>query len=184
MTKYKTMKNGILAAAIVAGITTVASEAAFSQSSGTATANANATIVLPLILVFGQDLDFGTMIAGATPGLVTVPPVQTPVAVVAGGVTHLGGEASAIFRASGEPFATVNVTLTSLPATIDSPTDSMTIRDWLLSLNPGGGAGPSPQSGTLAPTGMEIIVGATIDVRANQPVGTYTNTFDLTVSYN
>jgi hypothetical protein len=156
---------------------------AHAQSTATATANATGTIIEGLSIVKVTDLDFGDNIAGATPGTITLTPVNfgnsIPTVSVTGGVTHLPGETNALFSVFGESGRFVNVTLPATPLTITSPnSDTMVVRDFITN------AGVNPSFELLPPNGHRGFgVGATLDVAANQPTGTYSNTFDVTVSY-
>lgn len=143
----------------------------------------NAAVVRPNTLIKTDDLDFGTLISGATGGTVTINPV-TNARTTAGGVAPVGSAAQrAVFQGTGG----------ILLITVSGST-SVTL------MRAGGGAAPMTASlvraastsgggivllgGTLLPSGVQTYyIGGTLTVPANQPEGDYSGTFTLTVNY-
>jgi hypothetical protein len=147
------------------------SVSSFGQSSATATATA--TLITPISISGTADMDFGTVAASATSGTVLLGTDNS--ATPSGGVTLPGGTPTAAqFAVTGEGTSTFTV---SLPAsvTLVSGTDNLTVDNFVST--PSG-------TGTLTAGAATIIVGATLNVPANAPSGTYTNTTDLTVTVN
>ncbi len=140
-----------LAAATAAALTGPSASA--TETTGTA----NAAVVRPNTLIKTDDLDFGTIVSGATGGTVTVNPA-TNARGSAGGVTLAGsGAQRAVFQGT---------TLTRAMTTS------------------GGGIILLGSSATLLPSGVQTYyVGGTLSVPANQPAGDYSGTFTLTVNY-
>ncbi|CAN5218680.1 hypothetical protein BH09PSE3_BH09PSE3_10090 [soil metagenome] len=141
----------------------------------TATASATVVTVQPLSLVKSDDLDFGSMIATATAGTVKIDP-STDVRTTTGGVVVAGGTpAAARFVAAG---------LVNVLGIITLPTS--------ITLNRTGGGG-TMTIGTVTTNGsnirlfagpiLDVRVGGTLSVGANQPAGDYVGTFNITVVY-
>ena len=144
---------------------------------------ANAAVVRPNTLIKTDDLDFGTLISGATGGSVTIDPV-TNARTASGGVTPVGSAAQrAIFQGTGGIlFITVSgstsVTLTRAGGGAPAMTASL-VRAASTS-----GGGIALLGGTLLPSGVQTYyIGGTLTVPANQPEGDYSGTFTLTVNY-
>jgi len=162
------MKNKIFALAILMmGF----SASSFAQSSATATATA--TLVTPIAISKTVDMDFGTLAASATAGTVVLG--TDDVATPSGGVSLVSGTpAAAQFSVTGEGTSSFSISLPS-SITLVSGTDNLTVDTF--------GSSPST-TGTLTAGAATVKVGATLNVPANAPAGTYTNTADLTVTVN
>ncbi len=143
----------------------------------TTAGSGEATIVRPLTLVNTSDLAFGSIVPSATAGTVTIDEF-TEARTSTGGVTLVGGTTSAA-KFSG---------LSSAPShlKIDIPNGSITIN------RVGGGASMTVNNFELngdkndwigANELFEFQVGATLNVGANQMPGTYSGTFNVTVTY-
>jgi len=144
---------------------------------------ANAAVVRPNTLIKTDDLDFGTLISGATGGTVTINPV-TNSRTTAGGVTPVGSAAQrAVFQGTGGILlitvsGSTSVTLTRAGGGAAPMTASL-VRAASTS-----GGGIALLSGTLLPSGVQTYyIGGTLTVPANQPEGDYSGTFTLTVNY-
>ena len=141
----------------------------------TASSNARALILLPLTLTKVDDLHFGTVVSSSVAGTVTIN-AATGARTQNGGVTPVGSDPGqrALFAWAGTPNAQVSFDLT-YPATLDD------------------GAGHSVQIALLYlesaskiadPTGVvEVGVGGSVLISANQEEGLYSNTFDVTANY-
>lgn len=148
------------------------------QVSASATAAAN--IITPIQISKAGDLYFGNIVAGTTPGTVTVS--HDGIRTKSDGVTlptaTPGTITAAKFNISGLPSATYSITLPTTSTTITKigGTEQMTIDNF--TSNPSG-------TGTLAATGEQTLsVGATLTVGANQSAGTYEGSFSVTVAYD
>lgn len=145
------------------------------QNSDTATADVTADVVAAIAISTTTDMNFGKVVAGATGGTVVL--TTAGVRSATGGATlgNAGATAAAAFDVTGESGATYAITLPPSSATIISGSDQMTVDAF--DSDPDG-------TGTLTGGSETLNVGATLNLDANQPVGTYTGTFDVTVAYN
>jgi len=149
---------------------------AFGQSnSATTSANATARIVTPIAIAKTADMNFGDVVAGGSAGTVVLTPAGVRSAT--GGTTlgNAGATAAAAFNVTGQGSATYSI---SLPAstTVTSGGNTMTVNAF--ASNPSG-------TGALSAGGSQALtVGATLNVGASQATGTYTGTFNVTVTYN
>lgn len=162
------MKNKFMALSILA-----MAFSAKSMAQSSATATATATLVTPIAISKTVDMDFGTIAASATDGTVVLG--TNDVISKTGGVSTPGGTpAAAQFTVTGEGTSTFSITLpTSI--TLTSGSNNLTVDNFVSS--------PSA-TGTLASGTATVKVGATLNVVANAPAGTYTNSSDLTVTVN
>ena len=141
----------------------------------TATANSEATVVPAIAIAKDRDLDFGQVVAGGTSGTVTMS--TAGVRTVSGGTTlgNPGNKGPAIFLVTGQPGAGYGIILPD-PIDLLNGGPSMLVDNF--TSTPSG-------SGIMSGAGEQSVnVGAVLHVGANQPPGTYTNTFDVTVAYN
>jgi len=147
------------------------------QVSASATAAAN--IITPIQISKAGDLYFGNIVAGTTPGTVTVS--HDGIRTKSDGVTlptaTPGTITAARFNISGLPNATYSITLpSSTTITKNGGTEQMTIDNF---------TSDPHETGTITTDGTQILaVGATLNVGANQSAGTYEGSFSVTVAYN
>jgi len=147
--------------------------AAFAQS---ADGDARAVTLVPLSLVNVTDLDFGTMLSGATAGTVTINPF-TDARTMTGGVTGIGsGGSAAHFVTFGGPLQFIFITRGPLPVLIrDGGSETMNVSGLTLD---------GATFRFLSAAGVvNLNVGGTLQVGANQVPGTYRGTYDITVTY-
>lgn len=146
----------------------------------TATATATATIVTPISISKDVDMNFGNVAVQSTTGGTVV---LTPGGVRSrtGGVTlpstATGTVTAASFTVTGTGNYSYSITLPSSALTITSGANTMTVTNF--TSNPSG-------TGTLTAGTQTLTVGATLNVGAAQPAGTYTSgtPFNVTVNYN
>ncbi len=170
----KNMNKLIASAIAVIGFATT------SNAQATATASTTAVLVTPISIVKTTDMHFGTVAASGTAGSVvlgwtngripyggvTLPAVGTPL------------EKTAVFTVTGEGTSSFSIAVpTSSISLSDGGSASMTVSDFTVE----GGTPSSLVSGTKV-----VKVGATLNVKAAQTAGTYTNASGLfvTVNYN
>jgi Domain of unknown function (DUF4402) len=149
-------------------------------------ANQNGTVKTtalgPVSMVNTAPLDFGNIIPAAG-GTVTINAQTQAVTYV--GVTSAGGGtiSTAKFVATGTPNATVTLTLDPSPIVLTSGANSMTVNQIRVSIN-GGGPQPLGPNPNLGPIGViNFAIGGRLNVGANQPAGSYTGSFMLTMDY-
>lgn len=137
----------------------------------------SAEIVSSLAITNTASLNFGQIAAGASAGTVTMTPlgIRVPVGVTLG---NQGTSSASSFTVTGSP---LNLYTIVLPAdgtvTLTSGAHPAMGVNTFLSL--------PLLIGTLGLTGNQtLLVGATLSVGANQPNGTYSGTFNVTVAYN
>ena len=150
----------------------------WAQSTADATNTANATVASSITATAGQTLEFGSMTVGASGGTVTVDPSGTRTSTGADLQPFGIGYRAATFDVSGSANYTYAITLPgSVTITNTGGTgETMTVDSW--TSTPSG-------NGTLDGTGNQTVqVGATLNVGANQAVGTYSGTFTVTFAYN
>ena len=155
---------------LVSGFTTVSAQV-------TATATGSATIITPISIAKNVDLNFGNVAVGATLGSVVLTPAGTR--SIIGGVTLpavAGTVTAAQFTVSGLGTSTFTI---SLPTTYTITSGVNTMNIDTFTSTPSG-------VGTLVAGTLIVKVGATLDVAASQPAGSYTNAtgFPVTVNYN
>ena len=175
-----------LACLVLAGLLALPAAA---QAAENGPNTASVILIQPLSIVKSEDLDFGTIIP-ETGGTVVLAPTLVPTCTTTGGVIRSGVCQPAEFVGAGSVNQRVRVRL--------PPQARMTVSN---------GAGATMQvtdmdvSGSpdlvvlretvrnfrfriLHPTGIFYFrVGGTLNVGANQPVGTYTGTFDVDIFY-
>lgn len=141
------------------------------------TAGTVKTVTLkPLSIVKISDLEFGSVIAAASAGTVTIDPT-TDARSVSGGLVLAGGSPKAAqFLTYGTQNAILQVTRGSLPVlTRVGGGATMTVTG--LTLN-------GPTLRVVNPAGvLDLRVGGTLAVAANQLDGTYAGNFDIIVTY-
>ncbi len=150
--------------------------AAFTPSSAqaaSATANATVDIVAAIGLSKTADLDFGAVVpaAGADTVVISTAGARTCGATL----TCTDTVTAAAFSVTGGNSLGYAITLPA-SATLTSGGDSISVDTFTDSE---GGTGTLDGSGNDSFT-----VGATLNVGAGQPAGTYTGTFDVTADYN
>lgn len=121
------------------------------------------------------DLSFGQIVAGSSPGTVTITPAGDR--LTSGGVLLASGLAvsPARFIVTGDPLKAYVITLPGPQTLSDGASSSMQLTDFTSS--PSG-------SGQLDASGSQTLsVGATLHVAAGQPYGSYSGTFSVLVQY-
>ena len=172
-------RAAICVPAIAAALIALAAPAHAADMPGTTTA----TVVRPNSLVKTDDLDFGTIISGATGGTVSLDAI-TGARTRTGGATLVGNDAQrAQFQGTGgllliSVSGSTSVTLSRAGGGATPMTATLT----RAASTSGGGI--ALLGTTLLPSGVQTYyIGGTLTVPANQPEGTYSGTFTLTVNY-
>lgn len=153
---------------------------AFAQATASATATSSATIVTPIAISQVTNLDYGNVaISSITGGTVIMDPSSSGTRTLTGGVTlpAVGGtHQAASFTVTGEGNYAFNVTLPTGNLDIASGLNHMQVNTFTKSLG----------AGNLSAGTQTIYVGATLNVAAAQPAGSYVSgtPFTVTVDYN
>ena len=142
----------------------------------TASSVAKAIALRPLSLLKLRDLDFATNVSGTTAGTVVIDP-NTDARTTTGGVIAAGGlPQAAQFYTYGGPLQNVQVNRGPLPV-LNRAGGGATMNVTGLTLN-----GPTLRFLTAAGL-LDLRVGGTLAVSANQLSGTYSANFDIIVTY-
>lgn len=164
------IRKFLIAAAIAA-----AAASAPALAAPAAKANGRVLLLLPLTLTKVEDLSFGTVVSSPVAGTVTIN-AASGLRSHNGGITEVASDPGqrALFAWAGTPNQKVSFDLT-YPTTLDD------------------GAGNSVQVALLylesatafadSAGVVEVGVGGSILISANQPEGKYSNTFDVTANY-
>lgn len=167
----KTNMKKIILATFAAAIAVPA--AAAPGDTDTAQGTANAEIVAPISITHdvGAALNFGTMTAG-TGGTVTVD--ATGNGTAASDVTLLTGSVNSADAFTVAGSANRSFTIVTGAGVVSSGTNSMNFTTT-----------PSASTGTLDAAGSAAFtVGGVLTVGSAQPAGSYTGSYDATVTYN
>jgi hypothetical protein len=130
----------------------------------------------PIQAILLQDMDFGSIVATAPSGTLTLYPTgQNP---LYSGIISTGGiVAPASFEIHGEKFQPFTIILPDAPIVIPGPTGDMIIDNFV-------SEPPAGANGTFNAQGKALItVGATMRMTDQLSAGPYNSTFDLVVSY-
>jgi hypothetical protein len=156
------------------GLAVLVAAVAPAHAAGTA-GPVEAVTISPLSLVKTEDLDFGTLFAGATAGTARIN-ANTGVRSTTGGVTAAGGTPRrAEFVGVGGSGLLITIAISPAPTLSNGSGGTMTS-----TLNVQGGTGIRLFPGTGVQT---FRVGGRLNVGANQQDGNYTGNFSLTVNY-
>ena len=158
--------------------------AAAQQVTDSAEAEARAIVLDRLTFFKVQDLSFGRIHAGPTPGVVRVHPDGTRTHT--GGVVPLGNEHQpARFAGMGLYNQQVRIRMGSNTIQLTGPGAPMTVSQFEIGSIPTTFLTTTPQVFRLgSPTGMfNFPIGARVTVNANQGSGTYTGTFLIRLDY-
>jgi hypothetical protein len=148
------------------------------QNTSGLTANSTATIIRGLNLVGQKDLRFGIIIPDVLPGTVIINPIRArtktggPYLVNQGSSTQWG---PAQFVVTGEPNTAYSITLPYDGIIIIVGLQMMDVDEWTSYPN---------TNNSLSATGSQTFyVGGTLHVEGNQPWGSYSGAFTVTVHY-
>lgn len=139
-------------------------------------ASGRAAVVTPLSIVNTRALDFGRLVPGAAAGTVVIAPA-TDIRTVTGGATAAGGTTQAAqFLTLGQSSFLLQITRGPLPV-LSRVGGGATMNVTALTLN-------GPALRFFPPNNViDLRVGGTLAVAANQLPGTYTGTFVINANY-
>jgi len=144
-------------------------------AANTASANGKVLLLLPLTLTKVDDLKFGTVVSSPVAGTVTINAV-TGVRTHNGGITEVASDPGqrAVFAWAGTANSPVSFDLT-YPASLDDGAGHH-VQIALLYLQ-------SASTFTDSTGVVQVGVGGSLLISANQEEGLYSNTFDVTANY-
>jgi Mat/Ecp fimbriae major subunit len=154
---------------------------AMAAGANEATAAASAKIVQPITVNrLSGEMDFGNVIPGATAGTVVW---SFSGLSATGGVNLTGTNAPlALFQVGGEVGLTYTLTLPPSITIANGSGGQMTVNSFNAYFMKTGAATPHPIDGLSFENGF--VVFATLNVGANQAVGTYTGSFAVSANYD
>lgn len=152
----------------------------FGQSQSIATADAGANIITPISISNTQGLDFGDIVSQTSAFTVTMTAAgaRTDASGLTGDESPLlstDAGNQALFTITGEEDYKFSVTLPTSITLTATGADPMTVNTFTSNLN--------ASNNTLTGGSVDLSVGATLNVNANQDAGAYSGTFDVTVAY-
>jgi len=174
-------KLGLLLASLFVMTLATQQVKAQTRASASASAEAKATVVTVISITKTSDLNFGSFAPSATDGTVSVELDGTRSAT--GGITLLNqlGAQKAVFTVNGTPNESYYVKLptedgNTIPLTGPQGADPLIITSLVHN---------AVDNPALDDEGKKMFsVGGTLSVKANQPAGEYTGTFDVIVAYD
>ncbi|MDB5715245.1 MAG: hypothetical protein JWO15_2642 [Sphingomonadales bacterium] len=141
----------------------------------TATATATVVTIRPMTLVKTSDLDFGSLIPSASAGTVVIDPTNNARTTTTGGVSAAGGAPSAArFTGTGILNLAAFITLPTSITLTNGTANTMTVSN----ITTNGGT-----TRLFIGAAIDVRVGGTLGVAANQAVGNYVGQFNVTVVY-
>jgi hypothetical protein len=166
----------VIAAILMTGFTT---NLMAQNQTATAGASAAAKIVKTIAITKVTDMNFGTMSTPSTPATVILSPAGAP-SIGSGSISLLTQAPTALassYTTVGDNNAAYSITLPANgTVNVSDGTNTMAITDFTCS---------SPLSTTFSAGGTGAFsVGAKLNLAANQPAGSYTGAFDVTIAYN
>lgn len=162
--------------AVLIGAVVYGAPARAQLSSATTSSSVTATVVPAITLTKNVDMDFAKVVSGASGGTVVLSTAGARSATGGATLANGTGAAAASFTVGGDPSATYTITLPASVVINDGGSNNMTVNTF--TSNPSG-------TGALSGGGSQTLsVGATLQIGASQPSGTYTGTFNVTVAYN
>jgi hypothetical protein len=176
---YKHLK--ILGAAALAGAAAMIALPAYAE---TVQGDAEVTIVRPLSFVIDDNLEFGSLIPSNVAGIVTMAP--TGVRTATNGIVIVGGGSKpASFAGRGTFNQRVDISLGANSIFLTGPGPRMRVRTFVVGSTPTAVLTTSPLRFRIAAANgiFGFPVGATLEVGARQPAGTYTGNWSITLNY-
>ncbi len=178
------MKTKLLLAAGLAAVS-MAGGTIHKANAVTDTGLLTAEIIAPVALECGTTtLDFGQIITSASAGTVAVDTDGT--VTDSPGATYVvaSGAAAAQCDLSGDTGQVADVSIQGSPS-VSGPGAPMTVTNFVFDYNGGASTGgPVLNDIALSATAAPLLIGATLNVGANQVAGVYNGTFTVEVVYD
>ncbi len=150
----------------------------------TATGEARVALVRPLSFFIIDEIDFGTVLAGATAGNVILAPNGTRTST--GGVVLMGtSHKPGTFAGQGSFNQRVDISITSNTIDLTGPGAPMQVKTWIIGSTPTAQLTTSPLRFRIRGTAgvFSFPLGATLTVGANQVPGIYTGSYTINLEY-
>lgn len=139
----------------------------------TANSSAAATIVTPIAITNTQGLSFGDVFAGTAVSTIVLDNAGGRAVGIGDAALGATAGSAAAFDVTGEVSAAYSINLPVAAVTLTSGSDTMTVNSFT-----------TDGTGVLSAGGAETInVGATLNVAASQPSGSYAGTFTVEAIY-
>lgn len=139
----------------------------------TANSSATATIVTPIAITNTTGLSFGDVVSGTAASTIVMTAANARSVGSGDAILGAANGNAASFDVTGEPSTAYTINLPASPVTLTSGGNTMTVDTFT-----------TDGSGVLSAGGAETInVGATLNLSASQPTGTYTGTFTVETIY-
>lgn len=142
--------------------------------------SASATVASTLTISSATTLGFGTFVPDTSAGTVVIAPQSTGFRSKTGNISLLdsGAGTPSTVSVSGAPNMTFSVNLPTSSVNLTGPSGNvMSVSSFTSSI-------PTGTKGTIGTGGAaSFLVGATLNVAASQVAGTYSGSFNVTVSY-
>jgi hypothetical protein len=144
-------------------------------SAGVMTGQVSTVIIIPLTIIKFADLNFGNIIPSASAGTVAVDPFTGSVTLTGGVIAAGGPPNAAFFETYGGPLQTLTVNRGPYPVLSDGNGHTMNVTQLTLD---------GSTTRFLSAAGLvQLHVGGTLQVGANQAGGNYTGNFLIYVTY-
>ena len=179
VTRSNIMRGLLLGVALAASIGSAPSALA-----DTKPGRSEVSVIRPLSFIADEQLDFGAIVASNQAGTVTMAPDGSRTAT--NGIVIVGsGHSAASFAGWGQFNQRVLISLSSNTIWLTGPGPRMRLRTFTIGSTPTAVLTTAPQSFRIAGANgtFAFPVGATLEVGANQPIGKYTGTWDITLQY-
>ena len=163
------MKSKMIKAAVAASVFAALGMGATSAQAATASATAKAKILRQVTVTNSSDLQFGTIVTGASAATVAIDAAGAR--TCGAGLVCSGTSAAAAFAVGG---TTGQIVTVSVPATVSLTSGANSMSAALTA---------SASSLTLVANAGSFSVGGTLSVGANQADGDYAGVFSATVNY-
>ncbi len=171
-----TIANSVLKSACTVSILLASVSIGAPAIAAGTTGNTGAVTLRPLSIVNTEDLDFGTMLRPTLAGTVVINPTNDARSVTGGVIAAGGTPRAAQFFTYGGPSQNVQVNRGPLPV-LNRVGGGASMNVTGLTLN-----GPTLRFLTAAGL-LDLRVGGTLAVAANQLEGDYSGTFQIIVTY-
>lgn len=179
------LRPGFIRTAVLAGAAMFASVGSQAQAANS-TQDSEAVVVTPLSFLEVNDLKFGTIVPSSTSdGTVTLASNGTRTAT--NGIVLIGSaHQTAEFAGQGTQNQIVDIAIGANSILLTGPGPAMQVSQFQIGSTPTTILTTNPRFFRIgSPTGIfRFPIGAVLEVAQNQPAGTYSGTWEITLNYN